>query len=148
MTVRTVIRRFGSRDGVVQAAVERFRSRLVEGPMRPLPPPGDVRAAVRLLMDYYEGDGAFLLRGLSQEPRFRFLQENFAGTRARHRAWTAAAFAPQLALPPRQHALKLTELAAVTWVTTWKFLRHDSGLDRDDTERALRSMIEAIADAR
>lgn len=145
VNVRTVIRRFGSRDELVMAAVERFRTRLLAGPVRALPPPGDVREAVKLLMIYYERDAAFLLRGLVQEERFAFLHENFVGTRARHRAWIAAAFAPQLAArSPKARAAKLDQLAAVTWVLTWKFLRRDSGLDRADTERALFEMVTAL----
>jgi AcrR family transcriptional regulator len=145
VNVRTVIRRFESRDEVVQAAVERFRTRLAAGPVQPPPPPGDVGAAVRWLVEYYEQDGAFLLRGLAQEARFAFLRTNFEGTRARHRAWVKAAFAPQLAaLAPKRRERKVSELAVITWVTTWEFLRHHSASDRADTEKTLRSLVDAV----
>ena len=145
VNVRTVIRRFATRDDVVQAAVDRFRTRL-EGTVLPKPTPGDAHAAVRLLVEYYERDAAFLLRGLAQEARFPFLQVNFAGTRSRHRAWVADAFSPQLAaIAAKERTLVLTELAAVTWVSTWKFLRLDSGASRADTEVALERMVRAIA---
>lgn len=146
VNVRTVLRRFHSRDDVVQAAVERFRTRLLSGPVRAVPPPGDVRATVRALMEYYERDALFLLRGLAQEDRFAFLQLNFKGTRARHRDWIAQSLAPQLAAqPPRSRGSKLDQLAAVTWVLTWKFLRQDSGLERADAERALYEIVVAVA---
>lgn len=148
VNVRTVIRRFESRDEVVKAAVERFRTRLEAGPVQPAPAPGDVGAAVRWLVDYYEKDGAFLLRGLAQEGRFAFLRTNFEGTRARHRAWVKAAFAPQLAaLAPKRRERKTSELAAVTWITTWELLRHHSGVDRAEADKTFRSLVDAVADS-
>lgn len=147
VNVRTVLRRFGTRDGVVEAALERYRERLQAGPLGPTP--GDARAAVRALVDYYEREGTFLLRGLAQEERFAFLRAGFEGTRARHRAWLAKAFAPQLAaFALARRALKLTELAAVTWAPTWRFLRYESGLGRDDAELALRDLVRSVVTPR
>ena len=65
VSVQTVLRQFGSRDGLIDAAVETAHQRIVN---ERTAPSGDVPAAVSALVDSYEkgGDGSILLLG--QEP--------------------------------------------------------------------------------
>ena len=52
VTVRTILRRFGSRDGVLEAALQPLQSEVKS--LRVETPPGDVDAAIASLLDQYE----------------------------------------------------------------------------------------------
>src|SRR5690349_18454674 len=52
VTVRTILRRFGSRDGVLEAAFARIKTEF-QGYRAPTPP-GDVAAAIGTLVHQYE----------------------------------------------------------------------------------------------
>lgn len=65
VTVQTVIRRFGDKDGLVGAAVERARAHVVR--QRAAAPVGDVAGIVGTLMDHYEDQGRIAMRLLAEE---------------------------------------------------------------------------------
>lgn len=127
VTVQTVIRRFGSRAGLLQAAaqllgreVEMRRSRAAAG---------DWRAHVRAVVDDYEVTGDLIVRLLAQEERWPALQPVLAAGRTSHRDQTALRFGPWLAeLKPAERKRRLAALVAVTDVYTWKLLRRDHSL--------------------
>jgi AcrR family transcriptional regulator len=77
VTVQTVIRRFGDKDGLFAAAWEREAERVRE--QRDQAPPGDVAAAVRVLAEHYEMFGDRVLRLLAEEDRVPRLREITAG---------------------------------------------------------------------
>src|SRR4051812_15934889 len=64
VSVQTVLRHFGSRAGLFEAAVELGRSEAAEERRVPA---GDVAEAVRVLVDHYEARGAGVLLMLAQE---------------------------------------------------------------------------------
>ena len=137
VSVQTVLRHFGSRAGLVDAAFE-HGSRQVQEERRV--PVGDVGAAVRVLVDHYEarGDGVLVLLGQEQhEEQVRRITDH---GRQAHRAWVEEAFAPYLA--ERADSDELTDLLVVaTDVYTWKLLRRDRGLSRDHTESRMRRLV-------
>src|SRR5215472_1255259 len=67
VTVQTVIRRFGGRDGLLAAAAEREADRV--GRQRNEAPVGDVAAAVHVLAEHYEELGDRVLKMLAEEDR-------------------------------------------------------------------------------
>src|SRR5215813_10464007 len=67
VTVQTVIRRFGGRDGLFAAASEREAERVRR--QRDEAPVGDVAAAVKVLVEHYETMGDRVLRLLAEEDR-------------------------------------------------------------------------------
>ena len=67
MTVQTVIRRFGGRDGLFAAALERESGRVRD--QRDTAPVGDVAGAVRVLLDHYDEYGDKVLTLLALENR-------------------------------------------------------------------------------
>jgi AcrR family transcriptional regulator len=142
VTVQTVIRRYGSKDGVIKAASERALADVAE--QRDEAPIGDVAGAVANLLDHYESVGHRALRLLAEEenPAFRAFTEE---GRAFHRDWAERTFAPQLA-PHRgaKRARRLAQLIAVTDVYMWKLLRHDSKLSRPQVERAIVELIDGL----
>ena len=108
-------------------------------------PVGDIVGAVRTMVVHYEVAGTRLLRALVQEerdPQFHVIVD--AG-RVAHRQWVERVFAPFLVTQEeRKRERLLAQLVAITDVYTWKLLRRDSGLSREQTELALQEMIEAL----
>jgi AcrR family transcriptional regulator len=139
VTVQTVIRRFGGRDGLFAAAAARETDRVRA--QRYQAPVGDVRGAVRVLLDHYEEMGDRIMRLLADEGRIPELRTITDEGRAFHREWCARVFEPS---SPR----RLAQLVAVCDVYTWKLLRRDSGLSRRQTELALIEMLEPLVEAR
>jgi AcrR family transcriptional regulator len=143
VTVQTVIRRFGGRDGLFAAAAARETERVRA--QRFQAPTGDVEGAVRVLLDHYEAMGDRILRLLADEHRAVELRAIADGGRAFHREWCARVFAPALSvLAGAERRRRLAQLVAVCDVFTWKLLRRDSGLSRRQTELALVEMLEPL----
>ncbi len=140
VTVQTVIRRYGSKDGVIRAAAERSLAQIRE--QRDEAPVGDVPGAVANLLDHYEAYGRRALRLLAEEENPAFSEFTKAG-RAVHHAWVKRTFAPQLAAHRgAARARRLAQLIAVTDVYMWKLLRIDSKLSRPQAELAIVELID------
>jgi AcrR family transcriptional regulator len=147
VTVRTVLRRFGSRDGAFEAAFARISAEIKA--MRLPTPPGDIDAALTSLIDQYEQMGDLNIRALEAEDQLPLVHHGLEFGRQQHREWLAAIFTPLLAnLPPRQRARRLVALYAATDIYLWKLLRRDLKCDRDDTQDAIACMVRGVvADA-
>ena len=141
VTVQTVIRRFGGRDGLLAAAGEREAARIRD--QRDQAPVGDVPTAVRLLVDHYETYGDRVLRLLADERRVHGLAEIAERGRAVHQEWCARVFAPALeGRPSVERRRRLAQLVAVCDVYTWKLLRRDAALSRRQTELAIAELLQ------
>lgn len=146
VTVRTVIRRFGGKEGLFAAAVDRETERVRRE--RDRVPAGDVAAAVHVLLDSYEATGDRMLAVLAEEQRVRSLAVIVDRGRALHREWCAKVFAA--ALVGRRgvgRERRLAQLVAVCDVYTWKLLRRDAGLSRRQTELAMVELLTPILEA-
>jgi AcrR family transcriptional regulator len=143
VTVQTVIRRFGGRDGLLAAAVKREADRVAR--QRDQAPIGDVTRAIQVLAEHYEGVGDRVLKMLAEEDRAPGLRDIADRGRRFHRDWCARVFAP--ALERRvgvSRERRLAQLVAVCDVYTWKLLRRDSGLSRRQTELALVELLQPL----
>jgi len=140
VTVQTVIRRFGGRDGLIVAATERELSRV-----RAKRDPAAVRdasEAVTQLVSHYEALGDRILALLADESRIPALREMADAGRRFHRTWCETVFQGVLAgLDGAARERRLAQLVAVCDVYTWKLLRLDSGLSRRQTQIALRELL-------
>lgn len=141
VSVQTVLRRFGSRAGLVDAATAHAGREVVEERQAPV---GDVTAAVEVVVAHYErrGDGVVLL--LAQEttdPQVRRITDS---GRRLHREWVGTVFAPYLPEAPAARESLLDLLAVATDVYTWKQLRRDLGLDRAATTQRIRQLVSAL----
>jgi len=140
---RTVLRHFGSRDGLVAAAVDEGTAR--DEAERFAAPAGDVAGAVACLVAHYETAGDRILRLLAEEGVDRRIDEILAGGRAIHWRWVTEKLGPLLGgQSESQRHRRLAQLAAICDVYTWKLMRRDGGLGRTDTERSIRELIEAV----
>lgn len=146
VSLPTVIRHFGDRQGLLAAAAEREYTRIRR--QRDEAPIGNVSAAVRILVDHYEELGDAVLRLLAEEHRVPGLRAIADQGRAYHATWCARVFAPALdGLDGETYARRLAQLIGVTDVLMWKILRRDRGLSRSETELALRELLEPQMEA-
>jgi AcrR family transcriptional regulator len=139
VTVQTVLRHMGSREGCFAAVGERIAAR-VEAQRGPTDP-GDVDAAIASLVAHYEAEGRLVLNLLAQEtggdpiPR----QAAEAG-RAYHRAWVRRSFGPWEAEPEPE---LLDALVVATDLYVWKLLRLDLGRSVGSTEAVIARLVRA-----
>ena len=140
VTVQTVLRRFGSRERLVDAAAELATREVMT--QRNEAPVGDIDGAVENLVEHYESWGRTGLRLLAQEERVPQLRRVADGGRAAHYAWVDRTFEPFLTrtTDPQLRA----KLIALTDVFTWKLLRVDLGLDRTETAAGLAGILRAV----
>lgn len=143
VTVQTVLRRFGSKEGLIAAAAEEVRSRVWS--QRNEAPVGDIAGAVQNLVEHYEETGDNTLRMLAQEERYPVIRAYTDEGRAGHYEWVERTFAPSLEerAGPERERLR-AELIAVCDLYVWKILRRDLGLGREQTEIALVEMLTAL----
>jgi AcrR family transcriptional regulator len=145
VTVRTVIRRFGSKDGLFAAGAQAGAVRVMTH--RNEAPVGDVRAAVRNVLEHYEEFGDQRLLFIAQEHRIPAIRQDTQEGRALHRAWVERTFAPLLDDdPPAARERRVLALVAATDVYVWKLLRRDLGLELDETQRVIETLIAAVQD--
>ena len=144
VTVQTVIRRFGSKERLIEAAAEEGTRQVTH--QRYQAPIGDIEGAVKNLVDHYdEGWGDTALRLLAQEERVAAFRSITDAGRAFHYEWVERTFAPLLAKRTGEERRRLlAELIAVCDVYFWKLLRRDLGLSREQTELAIRETILAL----
>src|ERR687894_221212 len=143
VTVQTVIRRFGSKERLIEAATEMANRQVVR--QRDQAPVGDIEGAVKNLVDHYEEWGDGVLRLLAQEERVPAFRSVTDAGRALHYQWVERTFAPLLAeRTSKARRRLLAELIAICDVYFWKLLRRDLGLSREQTELAMRETILAL----
>jgi AcrR family transcriptional regulator len=146
VTVQTVIRRFGGREGLLAAAGEREAEKV--GRQRGEALPGDPAGAVRVLVEHYEVFGDRVLKMLAEEERIPALKAIVDRGRQLHRDWCARVFAPALArLRGLERERRLAQLVAICDLYTWKLLRRDAGLSRRQTELAVTELLNPLLEA-
>jgi AcrR family transcriptional regulator len=145
VSLSTVVRHFGTKDALLAALVAHGDDDEERDELRSRMEPGDVAAAVRVVLGDYEQAGQQLMNMLSQEHRFPALSELLDIGRRGHRRWVRWAFAPQLAGRSRSGKSQLEDLLVVTTdVYTWKLLRIDRGLSARATGTAMTELCVAV----
>ena len=141
VTVQTVVRRFGSKHGLLAATVERELTRLAAD--RAAAVGESPRDTLHSLVAYYEDHGALILKLYAEAEQAPGVPELAARGRAFHVNWCRATFAD--ALGRRQtratRERRLAQVVAICDATTWRILRVDGHLSPQQTERALEEML-------
>jgi AcrR family transcriptional regulator len=137
VSVQTVLRQFGSRAGLIDAAFEFAQAQIVEERRTPV---GDVAAAVRVVIEHYERRGDTALLMLSQEDSDPLARRRTDQGKRVHRAWVAEVFGPLVA----DDEVLLDLLVVATDVYTWKLLRRDRGLSRSRTEARMKTLVTSV----
>ena len=141
VSVQTVIRRFGGKEGLLEAAQAQLDH--VIRSTRAIPA-GDIASAVKVLLADYEHTGDLLIRILAQEARQASLKTLTDAGRAGHRGWLRDVVAPWLdALSSAEAERRLDAVVAVTDVYVWKLLRRDLGRPVAQLEALMLQLIPA-----
>jgi AcrR family transcriptional regulator len=141
VSLQTVLRRFGSKAGLVTAMAERELSRIAETreQQRGRPP----ARVVADLITHYERYGDLILKVYAESAQVEGLAAIARNGRAYHVRWCEEAFAAALdhvgdePLRRRRRA----QLVALCDATTWRILRRDAGLEPSEIETALLELV-------
>jgi AcrR family transcriptional regulator len=141
VTVKTVLRHFGSREALIDTAWSQLYDEVA---VERTPPPGDPEAALDVLIAHYELRGDMVLTTLATEdadPRTRRMNDR---GRLAHRGWVEEVFGARLPSHPPERSRLIDVLVVATDVYSWKLLRLDRGLSVADVRDRMLLMTEAI----
>jgi len=142
VSVQTVLRQFGSRDGVIDAGTELALSEITEELHAPQ---NDLPAAIAVIVDHHEARGDMAILLLGQEAGDPNAARITALGRAAHRSWVKSVFTPLLGDLTRSEREEMIDmLVVVTDVYTWKILRRDRKLSRKLVEHRMRRLAEIV----
>ncbi|HEU4801829.1 MAG TPA: TetR/AcrR family transcriptional regulator [Solirubrobacterales bacterium] len=145
VALQTVVNHFGSKGGLLAAVAESVGTGVDR--RRDEVAAGDVAGGVAMIVDEYERIGDGIVRMIALEGRVEELAPLLAGGRAVHRGWVERVFAAWLtAESAAERERRTVMLIAATDVLTWKILRREQGLSRDDAEAAMRESVVALTD--
>jgi AcrR family transcriptional regulator len=141
VTVQTILRRFGGKEGLLENAVKILA---VQIRARRGTATADFESLVQGLIEDYEASGDAVIRLLALEPRHPALKEVLDFGRGQHRQWTSTAFAEVLSKldTPARNAT-VDALVVVMDVYTWKLLRRDMGRSVAATATIMKDLIHA-----
>lgn len=143
VSIPTLQRRFGSKEGLFTAVAARVRERV--GRQRGAPPEDDVAAGIRQLIEHYELEGRLVWHLLRQADDSPFLAEALGEGRTLHREWVGAVFKTTIAArEPDDRRRFVDALVAATDLFVWKLLRIDLERTRAHVEKTMLAMVEAI----
>jgi AcrR family transcriptional regulator len=138
-STRSIIRHFGSKNGLLEAAVADGTEAVAEGRRAE---PGDVEGAIRTLVDHYEQLGDEVIGWLGSESRFPLVKRVVEKGTEMHLEWVDEVFAPELgSLSRPARRSRRAVLASITDVHFWNLLRRREGLGREATEKAILELI-------
>ena len=131
---QTIIRRFGTKDGVARAVTAWLTPQIDAARDVPVgAPPADIAAA---LARHYERWGESVDRTLRQQDSSPALAEAAAGGRAAHRKWVERVF-------PNASPDTTGRLIGICGVELWLVLRRDGGLSPGAARSAVADLIAA-----
>ncbi|TRW81784.1 TetR/AcrR family transcriptional regulator [Mycolicibacterium sp. 018/SC-01/001] len=140
VTVKTVLRHFGSRDALIDAAwMQAYHDVIAERAA----PHNDIPTALRVLIDHYERRGDMVLAVLSDEHDPRAVHTADTG-RLAHRAWVDDVFAARLPDDDPARSRVIDVLVVATDVYCWKLLRRERGLSVDDVLDRMSLLTESV----
>jgi AcrR family transcriptional regulator len=143
VALQTVVNHFGNKEALFGVAAERISHTIAT--LRWTVEVGDLEGAATTLVDDYEQTGDFTLRTLAIEERVPVVRPVLARGRRGHQEWVEHIFVAALsALRGAARKRRVAQLVVATDVFTWKLLRRDKGLSRDQTITAIRELAEAL----
>lgn len=143
VALQTVLNHFPTKEALFLAASERSIETIEKARWSLLP--GDVTAAVTGLVDDYERNGDATVRFLAVEERVPVVGPHIRLGRQEHERWVQVMFPIALeGLTGAEHRRRVTQLVAVTDVYTWKLLRRDKRLSRNETIKAICELVLAL----
>jgi len=143
VTVQTIVRRFGDKDGVFAEAISRLGTEILSQRGRVISV--DLDGLLANLVEHYEAHGRLVLKMLAEELTTPAIQPALVFGRRYHRRWCETVFAASLKpLAGADKERRRAQLIAICDVRTWEALRIRCGLSRQQTQAALREMLEPL----
>ncbi len=143
VTKQTLLRHFGSKDGLLMQALMRGATQVHD--QRWSTPTGDVAGAVENLLDHYQAWGERSIRIGEWQRGPAMLGMLSRGARQVHYEWVEHAFAPWLQdVREPARARRRAALIALCDVQTWWIMSHDLGLERAEVHATLTDAIERL----
>ena len=142
VTVQTVIRRFGGKEGLHNASTERLGRQVQLNRDTPV---GKIGAGIGALVHDYEENGDLTVRLLAQEPRYALLKPLLDIGRQGHRQWVEALLQPFLdELEDGDRERRLAAAIVVTDVYAWQLLRRDQSRSLSETRAIMEESLRAV----
>jgi len=143
VTPQTVLRRFGSKEGVARALADNVDADALS--QRGEAGVGDIPSIVTRLVDDYEANGDTVIHLLRQEVRAAPIADILDRGRDRHEAWCEQVFSAWLETRTGVDRRRLlATLIATCDIYTWYLLRRQRGLSRRQTQLALTELLEGL----
>jgi AcrR family transcriptional regulator len=143
--VQTVLRRFGSKEGLFEAVARREAARVVAD--RTVDADADFDTALIALLDHYERDGDLVLHLVAQEQDCDPVREVVLHGRRVHRAWVERHCRGLFAgVRDGKRERKIHAAIAATDLGTWKLLRRDLGLERTEVAEIIKQLLNGLAE--
>lgn len=144
VSAQTVIRRFGSKHGLLAATVERELGRI--GAERAAALGESPASTLHALVRYYEDYALLILKVYAEAHQAPGVPELAARGREFHVRWCHQAFADALdpGLDKQTRNRRLAQVVAICDATTWRILRQDGGLSPEQVEVALTEMLDPL----
>ena len=144
VSVRTILRKFGSKEGLLKACIENLGGHFTQDRMKVTP--GHIPEILDALLEEYEVMGEANIRALTVEHEFPFTQVVLKKARKIHRDWCRMVFAPFLPDEASEHfEIRLAAFIAATEFYLWKLLRKDLGKSLNETRQIFLHTLTSLA---
>jgi len=144
VTVRTILRKFGSKDGLLKASIENDADRLTQRRLQVTP--GDLNGILEALLEEYERMGDALIRTLTIDYNFPSTQGLLNKARTIHSDWCEIVFEPLLpSKSSENYETVLSAFIAGTEFYLWKLLRRDLGKTKEQCREIFLYTLESLA---
>jgi len=139
---QTVLNHFESKEGVAFAAARLLAEQTVAA--RANARPADIAGAIAVLVGEYERIGDANARWAMSSERLGSLAPLLDEARTGHQMWLQNIFGALLPKPAAAARRAILALHAATDVYTWKLLRRDLRLPRQDTEAVMADLVKHV----
>lgn len=144
VTVRTILRKYGSKEGLIKNLIENDGGRFTSKRMQVTP--GDLPGILDALLEEYELMGDAIIRTLTVEYEFPSTAVILEKARAIHRDWCARVFSPFLPDPSTEpYEIILSSFISATEFYLWKLMRKDLGKSPKQTRQIFLYTLESLA---
>ena len=145
VTVRTILRKFDSKEGLLKACMENQGDRFTRKRMQASP--GDLSGILDALLEEYEHMGDALIRTLTVEYDYPSTRDMLINARKVHREWCVLVFEPFLPSASSDgYETSLSAFIAGTEFYLWKLLRRDLGKSLKECRQIFLFTLEALAE--
>lgn len=135
VSIPTLQRRYGSKEGLLAAVVERAEQRVAA--QRSSPTPGAIDENLDALLAHYELEARTMWHLLRQEEDCPPLAEVVKRGRALHRRWVEEAFG-------KESRERTDALVAATDLFVWKLLRVDLKRGKSAVQATMRALVDGV----